>query len=98
MNDRCLQGTYTIAFDDDYYPGSETRVGSGCWRIENDAGAWEGSYMTFFPPHGSAIRATTLLSGEGAHEGLTVIWETETRWDACAWDVRGLIVDGVPAP
>jgi hypothetical protein len=54
--------------------------------------------MTFFPPHGSAIRATTLLSGEGAHEGLTVIWETETRWDACAWDVRGLIVDGVPAP
>jgi hypothetical protein len=37
-----------------------------------------------------------VLTGEGAYEGMSVLWEEVGHWDACSWDVRGLIVEGDP--
>ena len=101
MNDPRLEGTYYISYDDDYYsyPGpASNRVGTGTWRIENEAGAWQGTYSNAILGDGTNTTASSILTGEGAYEGLTAFWEVQGDWDACTWDVRGLIFEGdVPA-
>jgi hypothetical protein len=98
MSDSRMEGDYYVAFDDDQFVSpAGSRVGSGTWRIENDEGAWQGSYTRM----GSAERASvvsTVLVGEGAYEGLTAVWESAHDPIACDWDVWGLIIEGdVPA-
>jgi hypothetical protein len=39
--------------------------------------------------------SSSVLTREGAYEGLTVFWEIAPgSWSACVWDVRGVIIDG----
>ncbi|MEZ4596150.1 MAG: hypothetical protein R3C32_04475 [Chloroflexota bacterium] len=38
---------------------------------------------------------TAVLTGEGAYEGLTVIWEQSRDWATDRWEIRGVIF---PAP
>lgn len=96
MSDPRLEGTYTIGFDSDRVSPAGTSgptVGSGTWRIENDEGAWQGSFPVIqFADHTTTV--TTPLVGEGAYEGLTAIWESRHDANACSWDVRGLIIEG----
>ena len=93
-----LEGTYYYAYDGDEYRTeglmSAPSVGSGTWRIENDEGAWQGSHPNIGFADGTYSKATTILIGEGAYEGLTAIWEEQHDGAACAWDVRGLIIEG----
>jgi hypothetical protein len=98
MSDPRLEGDYHISFDDDQYASpTGSSVGAGTWRIENGEGAWQGSYTILgFADHASVVTAP--LAGEGAYEGLTAVWESAYDPVACAWDVRGLIIEGdVPA-
>jgi hypothetical protein len=102
VSDPRLEGTWFISWNDDEYsfPQAETfnRIGSGTWRIENDEGAWQGSYITAGLRDGGMTTATTILAGEGGYEGLSVLLETASDWNECNWDVRGLIIEGtVPA-
>ena len=101
MSDPRLEGTYYISYDDDAYtyPGATfDRLGTGTWRIENEEGAWQGSYTNAGLTDGTMTTATSVLIGEGAYAGLSVFWETSGDWNACTWDVRGLIIEGeVPA-
>ena len=69
-------------------------MGSGIWRIENEAGALQGSFVKAdYPDHGTTV--SSALVGEGGYEGLTAIWESVLNPD-CSWDVRGLIIEGEP--
>jgi hypothetical protein len=99
MSDRRLEGDYYISFDGDTYSSpAGTAVGAGTWRIENDEGAWQGSYTNVGFADGTASVVSTPLVGEGAYGGLTAIWESTYDGEACAWDVRGVIIEGdVPA-
>ena len=99
MSDPRLEGDYYISYDqDDYESSIVTSVGTGTWRIENEEGAWQGSFTNIKYPDSTTIVSTALV-GEGAYEGLTVLWEaTNHRPVECAWAVRGLILQGdVPA-
>jgi hypothetical protein len=99
MSDPRLEGDYYVSYDsDDYESPTVTSVGSGTWRIENEEGAWLGSFTNIKYPDSTTIVSTALV-GEGAYEGLTAVWEsTNHRPLECAWDVRGLILEGdVPA-
>jgi hypothetical protein len=102
MSEPRLEGTYYYAYDSDEYRTegltSIPSVGSGTWRIENDEGAWQGSHPNIGFADGTYSKATTILIGEGAYEGLTAIWEGQHDGPACTWDIRGLIIEGnVPA-
>ena len=94
---RAVPGTKPLDADSDEYRTkgvtSAPIVGNGTWRIENEEGAWQGSYpVIVFPDHTTTV--TSLLIGEGAYEGLTAIWESQHDWDACTREVRGLIIAG----
>jgi len=96
MSDPRLEGTYQLGFDADMVGPAGTSgpsVGSGTWRIENDEGAWQGSFPVIqFADHTTTV--TTPLVGEGAYEALTAIWESRHDASACSWAVRGLIIEG----
>ncbi len=101
ITDPRLEGTNTITWNKDIFFGSalerSTGVSAGTWRIENDAGAWQGSYHTFDTPVDGAAVATVVFIGEGDYEGLTSIWEvhlTPASARDCPINVRGLTLDG----
>jgi hypothetical protein len=97
MSDPRLDGIATISRDKDVYrsvTGGAYTLGSGTWRIETDAGAWQGSYDIVGFPDDTFTTVTTPLIGEGAYEGLVAVWESEP-YD-CGWDVRGVIFPGGP--
>ncbi len=72
-------------------------MGTGTWRIENEEGAWQGSYTVLGIGDRSSV-VTAPLVGEGAYEGLTAVWESAYDPVACDWEVWGLIIEGdVPA-
>jgi hypothetical protein len=101
MSEPRLEGDYYMSYDTDEHRGPEgtTSVGSGTWRIENDEGAWQGTFtgVEFFD-HVSTVSMP--LAGEGAYEGQTAIWEVVHHPDSadaiCNWDVRGVIIEGSP--
>ncbi|MGD8486541.1 MAG: hypothetical protein PVH07_07895 [Chloroflexota bacterium] len=98
MGDPRFEGRYSISYDTDSYvaPGltAQDVVGAGTWRIENDDGAWQGSYHIMDPLDGEDVTVTVALAGEGAYEGLTAIVESAFDSVACVWQWRGLVVDG----
>jgi hypothetical protein len=89
MSDPRLAGDYYISFDSDVYTDGSS-VGTGTWRIQNDDGAWQGSYNILGVGDRGAV-VTTPLVGEGAYDGLTAIWESTFDPLSCVWEVWGLI-------
>jgi diacylglycerol O-acyltransferase/trehalose O-mycolyltransferase len=98
MSDPRLEGTYSGSIEWDEYQGAEgtTRIGATTWRIENEEGAWQGSHASAWLADSPDATASAVLIGEGAYEGLIALWEEVGHWDACSWDVRGLIIEGGP--
>jgi hypothetical protein len=100
MSDPRLEGTYSISFEWDEYlpPGAPgpVRVAAATWRIENDEGAWQGSLTDAYLSDGPGAAGSAVLVGEGAYEGMSALWQEQGDWDACTWDVRGLITEGGP--
>ena len=98
VSDPRFEGRYSISSDaDSYYaPGltADDVVGAGTWRIENDEGAWQGSFRYMDPLDGGDVTVTVLLTGEGTYEGLTAMVESAHDPVACVWQWRGLVVDG----
>lgn len=93
-SDPRIEGRVTISYDGDEY-GPALSSGAVTWRIENDEGAWQGSYPTFDLGQDVSVE-TVVLTGEGAYEGLTIIWEQTRDWSTSRWEVRGVIFPGPP--
>jgi hypothetical protein len=103
MTDPRLTGRAALSWDTDEYfiPGidGQPAVSAITLRIENDDGAWQGSFRTFGLADGflTTNRITSLI-GEGEYEGLGAIWESSWLHDECGWDVRGMVIDGELPP
>ena len=102
MSDPRLEGDYFIAENYDEYqvPGATASIGVGSVtrRIVNDEGAWQGSGTYATLSDGKVTAFSTVLIGERAYEGLSVIWEELAPDDLCSIDVRGIIIDGDVPP
>jgi hypothetical protein len=93
MSEPRMEGDYYLSWNADNFAGG-VLVGSGTWRIENEEGAWQGSFVKAdYPDHQTTV--SSALAGEGAYAGLTAIWESILNPD-CTWDVRGVIIEGEP--
>ena len=105
MSDPRLDGTVTWAWDEDEYRGASAaaaRVGSGTLRIENDEGAWEGSFHSAHLTKTGWATVVLPLAGEGAYVGQTALWELDYEASMpegrCGWHVRGLVVTAADLP
>ena len=104
VSDPRLDGTWYNSADADQYslPGgaSGPHLATETHRIENDDGAWQGSFVVVgTPDHPSTCMEYDLqyvLVGEGAYEGLTAVMIGS---DGACPNTEGYIVEGnVPAP
>jgi hypothetical protein len=67
-------------------------------RIENDDGVWQGSLLILGFPDGEEATGPTVMTGEGAYEGLSAVVMIGFREAPCP-NTRGYIIEGgVPAP
>lgn len=105
MSDPRLDGTVTWAWDEDEYRGTSAgaaRVGIGTLRIENDTGAWEGSFGSVHLTEAGWATVVLPLAGEGAYVGQTALWELDYEPSMpegrCGWHVRGLVVTAADLP
>jgi len=101
VTDPRLEGDIYQRWESDGYavPDGETgpTVAAMTWRIENDEGAWQGGQMELVLSDGTQLQSLTTLTGEGAYEGLTALMGVVGFEDGCTADIRGVIVEGVPA-
>ena len=103
MSDPRLDGwvELRLASDDLFFPGmgpSQPGIGWGTWRIETDEGGWSGPFLQARFSDTTRSTHTAALSGDGAYEGLTALWEGSFTNDRCGWSVRGVIVEGSYPP
>jgi hypothetical protein len=76
-DDPRIAGTFTQFNHANYIEGKEEGAGpvgvySGTARIENDEGAWAGTFTAYFGQPGA--EEWYVLEGEGAYQGLTTIF------------------------
>jgi hypothetical protein len=79
MDDPRLAGSFTMIGNGDEFPQADTservEIGWGEVRIENEDGAWSGTFATTYDSE--KINETSLilyeLTGEGAYEGLSAL-------------------------
>jgi hypothetical protein len=101
VSDPRLEGAIYHRWESDGYAVPEGEAGptvaAATWRIENDEGAWEGGQTELVLADGTQLPSLTTLTGEGAFEGMTALMEIVGLEDGCTADIRGVIVEGVPA-
>ena len=105
MSDPRLEGTwynsnsggeYYLPGDDPYPLGSPLEIDAVTWRMENDEGAWQGSFLeTTFPDDESSVGPLVMI-GEGAYEGLTAVMITDG--EDCPNTQGYIIEDSIPEP
>jgi hypothetical protein len=102
VSDPRLEGDIYQRWESDGYavPDGETgpTVAAMRWRIENDEGAWQGGQSELVLSDGTQLQSLTTLTGEAAYEGLTALMSVVGFEEGCTADIRGVIVEGVPAP
>jgi hypothetical protein len=89
MSDPRVSGTGTGTWNQDAYPG-DVGISWGTYRLENQDGAWSG---TFTSADGPTAMASGFLVGEGGYEGLTFYWHQDVGE---AITVVGIIFPGGP--
>jgi hypothetical protein len=101
VTDPRLEGDIYQRWESDGYAVPEGKTGPTVaamrWRIENDEGAWQGGQTELVLADGTQLRSLTTLTGEGAYEGLTALMSVVGFEEGCTADIRGVIVEGVPA-
>lgn len=101
VDDPRLEGDWYNTYESDTYASADDETGpsvaAATWRVENDKGAWEGGQIELTLADGTSAQTLALLTGERGYAGLTAILETELDADGCHIDVRGVIVEGMPA-
>jgi hypothetical protein len=96
FSDSRLQGDHLISVDwDEYAVPGELRglwLGTYTWRVENDGGAWQGSYADMRLGDDDWADPLIILAGEGDYEGLNAILTMQPNEEECGEEIRGLIV------
>jgi hypothetical protein len=102
MSDPRLSGTIQDTYGMDVHTDAEGdlsafTVGAGTYRIENEAGSWEGPHI-FLGPGGSGatVSDTGILVGSGAYEGLSAFLVFDYR--TIPYPVVGAIFPGEMPP
>jgi hypothetical protein len=96
IDDPRLSGTATIDGNVDVY-GTEA-VQWGTFRIENDGGAWEGTYRGVIYG-GTQESGTVWLAGSGDYDGLSCYWTFGGSNSDLVLEIEGLLFPGeAPAP
>ena len=102
VTDPRLEGDIYQRWESDGYavPDGETgpTVAAMTWTIENDEGAWQGGQSELVLADGTRLQSLTTLTGEGAYEGMTALMGVVGLEGGCTAEIRGVIVEGVPAP
>lgn len=102
VTDPRLEGSWYHTWESDSYRMPETEAGASVaaatWRVENDDGAWEGGHMELTLADGTAAPTLSVLVGEGAYEGLTVLMNVQVLDGGCAADIHGIIFQDAPTP
>jgi hypothetical protein len=101
MSDSRLEGDWFHTWEGDTYEMPDATGGPSVsvstWRVENDAGAWQGGQTRLVLPDGTTADTVAVLEGEDAYEGLTAVMGV-TAWESgCGADLHGLIVDRAPS-
>ena len=100
-SDPRISGTWTEVYDFRGWPAPDDTglpfspsVSSGAVRIDNEDGAWVGTWDSF----GSAFSGYEWiqLQGEGAYEGLTALIHQSGDFAAEVETYEGVIIPGVP--
>ncbi len=95
-----FSGTHYYSWNGDSYtlqsglPAQE--VSAEGHRIENDAGAWQGSGYGVSFPDSTMQSALTVLVGEGAYDGLTALMFR--TGGSCFFNFRGIVTDVPDTP
>jgi hypothetical protein len=89
MSDPRVSGAGTGTWNQDAYAG-DVGISWGTYRLENKAGAWEG---TFTSADGPVAASSGFLVGEGGYEGLTYYWHQDIGDEI---SVVGIIFPGDP--
>ncbi len=96
MSDPRVSGTGTWRVSADLYPTTGPRWGT--YRLENAAGAWDGTCSGAAWDTGSGGAWSCRLTGSGAYDGYSYLFSATTS-DQGIDDVRGVIVPGpLPSP
>jgi hypothetical protein len=103
MSDPRLSGTLQDTYNQDVHTDAEGdlsafSVGAGTYRIENEAGSWEGPHI-FLNEGGSGpvtVSDTGILVGSGAYEGLSAFLVFDYRQNPAP--VVGAIFPGEMPP
>lgn len=100
VSDPRLEGDHYLSVNSNDYVVGESGVSLAnlTRRIENELGAWQGSFTSAFLSDGTGTAGATVLAGEGAYEGLSAIWEEHFTGATCSAAVRGVIFEGDPPP
>ena len=104
MDDARLAGSYTLIGNGDEFPQADTpervEIGWGELRIENEDGAWSGTFATTYDSAETYETSLVLyeMTGEGAYEGLSaLLGETGNIRTWPQFEVAGAIFTG-PLP
>jgi hypothetical protein len=107
MSDPRVSGTYTAYFDYDEYITPQIDIEdcpgffSGLLTLEGETGGWRGSWVDMGwaeSPYDADQWTTIVLSGRGAHEGLTAMLAMRFAEETCGWDVQGIVFEGAMPP
>ena len=98
-SDPRLQGTLSIASNNNRYPDAGVTVWNDAFRIENDEGAWQQMPTIDIATGDGDLNTTTgVLVGEGGYAGLIAVFDN--LHGNSSWTLHGYIIDGElpPAP
>jgi hypothetical protein len=93
MSDPRVSGTGTWRVSADLHPTTGPRWGT--YRLENAAGAWDGTCSGAASDAGSGGAWSCRLTGSGAYDGYSYLFSA-TPSESGTDDVRGVIVPGLP--
>jgi hypothetical protein len=94
-DDPRLDGLLSVTQNEDSFEGSVgTRAISGSARLDTDDGSWVGTYRGIGYPDTNDLQYQSILRGEGAHAGLTVVLYTTNYENELVLGFEGIIFPG----
>ena len=101
FSDPRVSGTLTQTWNEDWYETGKARGSLLAWgqeELEGPEGAWSGWFHQVGDPEMENDVSFHVMTGNGAYEGLTFIWERSFDRDSIRHEGQGFIYEGAPPP